>query len=454
MRRLNIQKISIIAMGGIVVIFYCHIASCPSANNTDTNISRKRHSDFKKSNNVIQEHESWKGCSFARGLGHICVVDEKRELWCWGDNEYGQVTTVSSSKSRSSSSKYAFVKEYKQVKEIGPVISIVSGIRSNCALNQRGEVHCWGCLGDVRNKDQSSCYNGLTLIPNSDRVTQVVKGISHTCALLESGVVECWKLSRVKPKRNTEEKSDCESYFTPKPERVKGLDNVIQLASQHEGTCALRQDGEVYCWGRVIPENFISPTIIRSLPPTSKISSGISHTCAISKLDGSVWCWGWNNSEQLAIPLDMKGQPHATYLPIKIPEIKDAVSLACADFFTCALSREHNVYCWGSFGMGGVSYLNYPDPFKAQDSTTRSVSSEDVKKEGDEKKILKPVSPIYKINFGQPVVNMMASGSGACFEMKNGSTICTWTLGPNAWKIGKKCPNIRFGINSDADEKQ
>lgn len=73
--------------------------------------------------------------SIATGLNHICVLDANEEVWCIGENQFGQLgdgTTID---------RQNFIK----VKNLpNNIISIEAGYQSTCVLTEVGEVWCWG----------------------------------------------------------------------------------------------------------------------------------------------------------------------------------------------------------------------------------------------------------------------------------------------------------------------
>ena len=71
------------------------------------------------------------------------------------------------------------------------------------------------------------------------------------------------------------------------------------------------------------------------------ISSGVSHTCALTP-DGEAVCWGSDAQKQSSLPelKDAKGTP----VP---PETLRFISLSAGGFHTCAVRRDHEPLCWG-----------------------------------------------------------------------------------------------------------
>ncbi len=201
-------------------------------------------------------------------------------------------------------------------------------------------------------------------------------GEEHSCALLGDGTVSCWgdgsngKLADNNPnfhQRTTPQKVDANS-----------LNNVTQIASASNSTCALvlgdsPGEDQVKCWGEGAngqlgigssPTSQALPAAISSfwLPDVRSIAAGDDHYCAVAARQGqteSVRCWGHGKGTgRDAGALVPRGLPGG--LPSR------AKKLAAGNDFTCALVASGDVYCWGVNDSG---QLGNDDP-SGTDSTT------------------------------------------------------------------------------------
>lgn len=130
----------------------------------------------------------------------------------------------------------------------------------------------------------------------------------------------------------------------------------LQLTAIRQHTCALADDGKVYCWGGGpfgelgdgTKEDRGSPVLVRGLPgPATKIAAGYAHTCALLG-EGEVYCWGNNSAHQTS--------PDTTDDPITEPRLVPS-PVAFTDIFmgqghSCGLTAEGTVYCWGNTAAG------------------------------------------------------------------------------------------------------
>lgn len=115
---------------------------------------------------------------------HACGVSTAAEVWCWGDNERGQLGTGDMA-SRG-------VPERASVPERVTQVSV--GFTHTCAVGASGGVYCWGDngLGNIGIPGSIGDYIRPVRVPNLENIIQVVAGGYCTCALDADGRVFCW----------------------------------------------------------------------------------------------------------------------------------------------------------------------------------------------------------------------------------------------------------------------
>lgn len=145
-------------------------------------------------------------------------------------------------------------------------------------------------------------------------------------------------------------------------------------------TCALTNDGQVWCWG----DNSNGQVSINStgsdLGPTRvliepnnplkgivQVRAGLglepSHTCARTT-GGEVWCWGANTHGQLGI-----GSTSPITAPSKVLGVSNATSIAVGGAHSCAIVAG-NVKCWGLGSNGQLGQGTDLDSLAAVDVLT------------------------------------------------------------------------------------
>jgi alpha-tubulin suppressor-like RCC1 family protein len=145
---------------------------------------------------------------------------------------------------------------------------------------------------------------------------------------------------------------------------------VSKLALGATHTCAL-SGGKALCWGGNasgqvgdgMMANRALPFQLPSLSDLADISAGYSHTCAVRR-DGTVWCWGQNSWGELG---NGNTNPGLVPVPVQLPTGVSAVAVAAGNEFTCALSQDPAVFCWGAngfgqLGQGSTDMLPHPVP--------------------------------------------------------------------------------------------
>lgn len=142
--------------------------------------------------------------------------------------------------------------------------------------------------------------------------------------------------------------------------QIVTIDGITQLSANLAHACALRMNGEVYCWGNNTSGKLGNGTVIDSfwpvpIPVTAlgsgnlKVVVGRAHACVLTGV-GGVRCWGDNSSGQLG---------DGTYTPRKLPNLIPGLQTGVIDVVaghshTCALTSLGGVLCWGDNSSGAI----------------------------------------------------------------------------------------------------
>lgn len=121
-----------------------------------------------------------------------------------------------------------------------------------------------------------------------------------------------------------------------------------QIAAGWNYTCAIRSDGDLYCWGQLafVAPAALQPMLIPVSSSASQVSIGESHACG--RFEGEVWCWGRNREQQLGRPSSGNSPP---MILDELPGGR-SVDVAAGRRHSCAVFDDDNVYCWGANGAG------------------------------------------------------------------------------------------------------
>ncbi len=185
----------------------------------------------------------------------------------------------------------------------------------------------------------------------ADAATTVSSGDLHACAVTTSGSLKCWGhngLGRL---------GDSTTTHRTTPVDVTGLTSgVAAVSSGASHTCAVTTSGGLKCWGRNSEGQLGDGTITgRSAPVdvaglttgAATVSSGASHTCAVTTL-GGLKCWGRNNAGQLG-----DGTTTDRTTPVDVTGLTSGLAAVSAgELHTCAVTTSGGLKCWGWNSVG------------------------------------------------------------------------------------------------------
>ena len=320
------------------------------------------------------------------GLHFTYAILHDGSLWCWGRGGLGQLAQGSAA------DLYRPARVTTAPWSSGPgqlrAVQIQCGGVFACALLEDGSVWCWG---DGR-RGRLGTGGSSTLTPpvqvnsvawgsnhTQQKVLAISCGTDHSCALLEDGSLWCWgdgsdwRLGN----GNTATQAVPISVRSNLWGTGDGRARLKQMLAGDRHTCAVPEDGSLWCWGdgtqgllgigttgdhanprRTMPSGWGSgPGEVQVV----RLTAGMASQCAVLE-DGSLWCWGQagligqaSGSRSLVpvrVNTDIWGSD-----PGKV-SIVDAVSMG---FFTCAVTADSQAHCWGLGGAGQLGNGGFDD---------------------------------------------------------------------------------------------
>jgi alpha-tubulin suppressor-like RCC1 family protein len=282
-----------------------------------------------------------------------CSLGKSGTIKCWGKNNLGQAGNATLD------FKNVYFPEYVALAIKN--VDLALGESHGCSLSDIGEVWCWGDnkfgqLGNVTrptsNVVQTPNFSSIPSKVNlSSKVKAIDSGSFHTCAISYEDLVYCWGANF-----NGQLGIGMTGISISAPRIVPLLSKVDTLNAGYNSTCA-RSLGEFYCWGegsdgqlgdlesfdRPLPRIMARTAVLSikgnsiAVPIGSSISSvtlGLKGACGIERSTGtnSLICWGTNSG----------------YEPVSA--ITGNVVLGF--LHGCHITVSKTVNCWGSQQYG------------------------------------------------------------------------------------------------------
>jgi len=242
-----------------------------------------------------------------------------------------------------------------------PVVQLVAGDHHTCARLTDGSVWCWGDnewgqLGD-RGTSRHRTAPARVELPADATAVDLTAGGFHTCArLAPSQTVHCWGRNDL---RQLGAGMVLGASTVPIP--VAGLvPGPWRLSAGLHHTCASNPTVGVFCWGYNGLSQCGQPSAVVAIDPPALVagtsgftaSAGRSFTCAYG--GERVLCWGANDSGQLGVP-SFTGESRATAEPITpLTTSEPYTALYVGGFTACARKMSGLTVCWGRNDYGQI----------------------------------------------------------------------------------------------------
>jgi alpha-tubulin suppressor-like RCC1 family protein/formylglycine-generating enzyme required for sulfatase activity len=308
------------------------------------------------------------------GRRHTCAINADT-IYCWGDNDRWQ----SGLKPKDENSGKKLLRPTAIVSTAGRDWKMVSsGGAHTCALTTAGAVWCWGDNRrgqvDTTLPEDRVAEPMVKKLGKNNPMLSISAGLEHTCVHNDENIY-CWGNPSSGKTGRKFNATDGE-FEDMEPSQVSRQwsvgKSIVDLDSGREHTCALVDDGEIYCWGSSKFGQFDSPNTSTSAMAASstntvpiavvensnmqQIRSGRFHTCAVSLKNGEPYCWGGNRNSQLG---DDTTEDRFEPRPVQGP-LTDVQQLSVGGEHACVLKRKTgDILCWGlnDYGQAGQPWV-------------------------------------------------------------------------------------------------
>ncbi len=307
------------------------------------------------------------------GMSHTCALQSDGRVKCWGDNTYGQLGQKNISLS-------ALPIEVTGLKEGAKAIAV--GGQHSCALLLSGQIKCWGKndngqLGNGTIGGYKGVSDPVIVVGLAGEVKSLISGANHTCVVLKNGQMQCWGSNEYGQTGSAPNVSGS-SNNQPTPTIVQNLPGKVMFANAGKAhSCAVIEDGSVYCWGSNIRGQLGIGETARisavrkaiALPFAAvNLALGNAHTCALLA-DKTIWCWGKNNDGQAGE--NLRPNHASATLP------STAKYIASSESHTCVIVQQDDVYCWREnsyYSNDEIKNANYATKISALPNSIQAIS--------------------------------------------------------------------------------
>lgn len=295
----------------------------------------------------------------AVGSAYSCALDDTGNVWCWGRNHVGQLGDGS------------FIDRDipQRVPGLQNIQSIASGANHVCAVRANNRVSCWGGNfgGQVGNGLAGIDQPTPVVVQGLQGVAALGLGAFHSCALMNNGRVQCWG-------RNMNgQLGDGTTTNRLSPVRVVGLGRVSKVVAGQTHTCAIRLNRRAFCWGTGIWGQLgagpvtVSTVPVLTQPGVIALSSSNNHSCVV-RPNGTTQCWGSNFYGQVGT-----GTQDDQFSPVRVQNTQNASGVAAGGNHSCLIHGPGRLQCWGQnlngqlgAGFSGVTQYSPLDVLQMQ----------------------------------------------------------------------------------------
>lgn len=200
-----------------------------------------------------------------------------------------------------------------------PMAQISAAGRDVCGIDTSDRLHCLGHQSDDPDERVPGTYRDVATADGS------------VCAVESGGQIACWLLAEYGT-----------TYFHPAATVPSG-DDFAGVTTGPDHACALRENGELLCWGHHWRGQLDAPDA-----RLQNLATGGDHTCGFDG-ENQLHCWGdlrygrWQTPEK---------RPSETDKEVSTAPAEPLEKVTTGRGHNCLLDADQRVYCWGHDGFG------------------------------------------------------------------------------------------------------
>ena len=312
---------------------------------------------------TVTSGEGWgnlvKFAQISTSRGYTIGIDTEGNTWAWGDNQYGQLGNGTTSSSSSSSSTITAPQKTAQGHKF---VQISAGDFHVQAIDDKKQLWTWGGnnytghlgVGDTNDRNTPT----LVKIQGVLGFKQTVAGFANGAAIDDQNQAWTWGSNSYGQLGNG---NDTTVYNSTTPTQVVGGHKFTQIAIGSSHMAAIDTDGNIWTWGQnwngQLGDGTGGPNAQSSIPVKVKsdrkfkqIAAGGDNTIALDTT-GKIWAWGANYSYSLG---DGTSTQRNTPTQAKLPNDHTFTQISIGSQSSKALDDQNQAWAWGDNRYGQV----------------------------------------------------------------------------------------------------
>jgi alpha-tubulin suppressor-like RCC1 family protein len=325
------------------------------------------------------------------GGGQSCGIRAGGQLYCWGNDDHGQV-------GNGGSASLTLISSPRHIGSFSDWAQVVASSFHTCGVRKNGKLYCWGKdnAGQLGNGSNETNVTAPQRIGAFEDWASVAAISDSTCGVRKNGKLYCWGSNRYGEIGDGTGPSNAP---VTTPRRIGAAEDWTSVSAGYLHTCGIRGAGNLYCWGlnhcgqvgiggtpddctistpspEDNPESFNAPKRIGTFGDWATVDAGGDHTCGVRK-NGKLYCWGSNFAGQVG----NGDAPVAAGAPTRIGDFQDWATVDAGGYHNCGVRKNGKLYCWGwnacsQVGNGDESTCEFP-PALGPEAPVRIGSFED-----------------------------------------------------------------------------